>query len=472
VNRAHFRFLGVPIRVEPLFLVIAALMGYQLRPLWLVFVWILIVFVNVLVHEMGHALAFRFAGQRSAVVLHAFGGFTVPTGGGRRQMSKTMSIVVSLSGVGAQLLLIYLPARILWESDWLASQPFWHPTLAPQFSWIPILHYTMFVSLWWSVLNLLPIRPFDGGHVAEELLGFERACKLSIGVAAVAALVAAVQFSLFTGIFLAMFAFLNYRELQEGRSTGTFDVDAPEGQRASGRATPGGRGGGAPGGGGAGRGRKKSRTGHLQAVPPIPDSPSGLSLARDPGEIEKQAWNALRDGDGERAAVLLKQAIGARPNPFLAASVALTQGQEGLATDMYEAAYMAEPDGPPNLVPATLLAKAGLAGPLVAMLVDKGPVGVEAAGSLQTHLHYAELFEPAAEVGEQVFAASPKSPAQTAFEVACSWARADRPEEALRWVEAAVDAGFRAPALLDGEPDLAPVRALDGWPAVRSRLSA
>jgi len=330
------------------------------------------------------------------------------------------------------------------------------------------------VSLWWSVLNLLPIRPFDGGHVAEELVGFENACKLSIGVAAIAAVVAAVEFSFFTGIFLAMFAFLNYRELQEGRSTGTFDVDAPEGQqraagRGGGRRPGGGAGGGAAAGGG--RGRKKSRSGHLQAVPTIPDSPSGLSLGRDPAELENQAWNALRDGDGDKAAVLLKQAIGARPNPFLAASVALSQGHEGLATDMYEAAYLAEPSGPPNLVPATLLAKGGLAGPLVAMLVDKGPVGVEAAGSLQTHLHYAELFETAAEVGEQVFAASPRSPAQTAFEVACSWARADKPEEALRWVEAAIDDGFRAPALLDGEPDLTPVRALPGWSAVRSRLS-
>jgi hypothetical protein len=39
-------------------------------------------------------------------------------------------------------------------------------------------------------------------------------------------------------------------------------------------------------------------------------------------------------------------------------------------------------------------------------------------------------------------------------------------------VESAVDAGFRAPGLLDGEPDLAPVRALPGWAAVRARLSA
>jgi hypothetical protein len=36
----------------------------------------------------------------------------------------------------------------------------------------------------------------------------------------------------------------------------------------------------------------------------------------------------------------------------------------------------------------------------------------------------------------------------------------------------AVDAGFRAPGLLDSEPDLAPVRSLPGWAAVRSRLSA
>ena len=54
-----------------------------------------------------------------------------------------------------------------------------------------------------------------------------------------------------------------------------------------------------------------------------------------------------------------------------------------------------------------------------------------------------------------MFAAGPRSPAQTAFEVACSWARAGSADEALRWVEAAVDAGFRAPGVLDGEPDLA-----------------
>jgi hypothetical protein len=199
----------------------------------------------------------------------------------------------------------------------------------------------------------------------------------------------------------------------------------------------------------------------------VPDLTPRPSIA----EAETRAWNALRSGDGARAASLMRQ-VGGGGNAFLRASVALATGPVEMADDLFESAYRAEPGGPPNLVPATLLADSGRAVPVAAGLVAAGPQGVEAASGLQTHLHYAERFRAAAEVGEQVFAARPRSPAQTAFEVACSWARAGQPEEALRWVEAAVDAGFRAPGLLDGEPDLAPVRALPGWPAVRSRLSA
>jgi hypothetical protein len=199
----------------------------------------------------------------------------------------------------------------------------------------------------------------------------------------------------------------------------------------------------------------------------MPDLTPRLSTA----EAETRAWNALRSGDGGRAAAIMRQA-GGGGNAFLRASIALVTGPVEMADDLFESAYRAEPGGPPNLVPATLLADRGRAVPVAAGLVASGAAGVEAASGLQTHLHYAERFQAAAEVGEQVFAAGPRSPAQTAFEVACSWARAGSPDEALRWVEAAVDAGFRAPGVLDGEPDLASVRALPGWPAVRSRLSA
>ena len=453
--RAQFRLFGIPIRVEPFFLIVAALFGIRLEPLWLVFAWVIIVFVSVLVHELGHALTYRVLGQRSAIVLHGFGGFTVPAGGGRRVLSKPKAVIVSLSGAFTQIVVLGIPAYLAVHSDW-GDQQLIDWVFNGGFNWWPILDLLWFVSIWWGVFNLLPIRPLDGGHVAETLLGFRTACQLSIAAAIVAAFVTfrSGRFGFMGLLFFGLFAYLNYRDLREDQRSGTFDVDAPDA---------------AAGGGGGRRGRRRGRA-NLSVVGP-PGATPDLTPRLPTGEAETRAWNALRSGEGARAASIMRQA-GGGGNPYLRASIALVTGPVEMADDLFEAAYTAEPTGPPNLVPATLLADSGRAVPVAARLVAGGRPGVEAASGLQTHLHYAERFRAAAEVGEQVFAAGPQSPAQTAFEVACSWARAGQPEEALRWVESAVDAGFRAPGLLDGEPDLAPVRALDGWPAVRARLSA
>ena len=458
--KPHFRIFGIPIRVEPFFVIVAALFGLRLEPLWVVFAWVVIVFVSVLVHELGHALTYRALGQRSAIVLHGFGGFTVATGGGRRVLSKPKSIFVSISGALAQLVFLGLPAWLLYRSDWYTDTLLeWAVAGASGFSWAPVVYYLQFVSIWWAVFNLLPIRPLDGGHVAETLFGFETACKLSIAFAVVAAFVTfrSGQFGLFGLVFFGIFAYMNFQDLRAGQSTGAFDVNAPEAGSAPAGRHPGGRG------------RRRGRP-DLQVVRPGTGSPD-LTPRLPMAEAETRAWNALRAGDGGQAASIMRNA-GDGGNPFLRAGIALLGGPVEMADDLFETAYRAEPAGPPNLVPATLLADAGRAVPVAARLVAAGREGIEAASGLQTHLHYAERFKAAAEVGEQVFAAGPQSPAQTAFEVACSWARAGSADEALRWVEAAVDAGFRAPGLLDGEPDLASVRALPGWAAVRSRLSA
>jgi len=455
VARAHFRIFGIPIRVEPFFFIVVALFGINLDPLWLVFAFVVVAFVSVLVHELGHAVTYRLLGQRSAIVLHGFGGFTVPAGGGRKVLSKPKSVMVSLSGALTQLLLLGIPARLATRSQWGEEQFVRWFFSDGGFNWYPVLDLLAFVSIWWAVFNLLPIRPLDGGRVAETLFGFQAACKLSIGAAIIAGFITfrSGAFGLIGLMYFGLFAFLNFRDLREDQRTGTFDVEAPD---AAGR-----------GGARATRRRSRANLSVVGSQEAIPDLTPRLPVA----EAETRAWNALRSGDGGRAASIMRQ-TGGGGNAYLRASIALATGPVEMADDLFEAAYRAEPSGPPNLVPATLLADAGRAVPVAARLVGAGRPGVEAASGLQTHLHYAERFRAAAEVGEQVFAAGPQSPAQTAFEVACSWARAGNPDEALRWVEAAVDAGFRAPGLLDGEPDLAPVRALPGWPAVRSRLSA
>ena len=44
------------------------------------------------------------------------------------------------------------------------------------------LYFLAFQNLWWSVANLLPVRPLDGGNVVTEIAGLDRARKLSIAL--------------------------------------------------------------------------------------------------------------------------------------------------------------------------------------------------------------------------------------------------------------------------------------------------
>jgi stage IV sporulation protein FB len=478
--RAHFRIFGIPVRIEPFFVIVALVLGIRQQQLWLVFAFAVLVFVSILIHELGHALVYRFLGQRSAIVLHGFGGFTVPMGGGRRVLTRGKSIAVSVSGVVFQLLFLAVPASYIVGYTWqigpisLFDEPTqwaidtgngWDPDDNWDFNLVPVLGWAAFINLWWAIFNMLPLRPLDGGHVAEEIVGFERACRLGVIAGIAGGLWALFNGWLFMGILMGILAYNNYRELRAGHQTGAFEVDAPE--------TPGGRAGG-PGGGGGATGRRGGRRGRRRRAPhlePVGPSPGlGSEPPRRSGDVEAAVWNALRAGDGRRAANLLQQAGASSPNAFVQASVALAQGHDGIAVDLFEEAYLANPDGPPNLVPATLLADRDQAVTLTQALVASGSRGVDAASGLQTHLHYAERFPAAAEVGEAVFAAGSRSPAQTAFEVACSWARAGEPDKGLRWIEVAIDEGFGARGVLDGEPDLSAVRVLPDWSTVRGRL--
>src|SRR5262249_2553972 len=75
-----FRLFGFRVRVHPLFWLGSAIFGWPLmeRGPEFLLVWIVIVFVSILIHEFGHAWAFRLYGVHSYVVLYIFGGLAVP----------------------------------------------------------------------------------------------------------------------------------------------------------------------------------------------------------------------------------------------------------------------------------------------------------------------------------------------------------------------------------------------------------
>ncbi len=167
----RFRVLGFPVRVHPWFWIVTALMGsnvLQVLGAEYLLAWIGVVFVSILVHELGHALAFRRFGTDADVVLYAFGGLAVPTsivsGRGRR-------IVVSLAGPGAGFALCALVYASNQAAPWAMTRPMGQPW--PRMPSVPdfLFDSLIFVNLVWGLVNLLPVFPLDGGQVSRELCG-------------------------------------------------------------------------------------------------------------------------------------------------------------------------------------------------------------------------------------------------------------------------------------------------------------
>ena len=466
--KAHFHVLGIPVRIEPFFWIAAVLLAYNLGDARLILMWVAVVLVSVLVHELGHAVALKVFGQSSAIVLHGFGGLTLS----QRKLDRVRSIVVTLAGPFAARVLLGIPALLLRDSGYGFDLALDYRSSDQVFGLWPVIVFVAYVNIWWSIANLLPIRPLDGGNVLTELIGIQPARLVSIVVGAGAAVWAythtdAFRYAAFFAGFLVLINLSEYRKARQGeRAPSAFDVEGPP--------VPGG--GGAPPGQDGGRVRPRTErpaprrggrpTGPPAARPEVAPA-AGLPGSVDAASGESMAWNLLRRGDVPGARRVLSRVDGA-VSPFVPATVAVAAGD---GVDALVDAYLARPSGPANLVPASTVADAGVAPELARRLVDAGPTGVEAAAGLQTHLHYAERFVDAAAVGELIHDVAGASRAQVAFDTACAWSRAGDPERGLDWVSIALDDGFHAPGLLDGEPDLAAVRGLEGWAEARGRLS-
>lgn len=194
---------GVPVRFELGFFVVAALLGLGLEEPGLIVLWIAVLTVSVLVHELGHAVAMRMNGLHPRIVLHPFGGLTMGSG----RLSRGRSIAVTLAGPLTALLLLGLPA---WLVDRSATG------LGDTAEALVV--FLVWVNVFWSLVNLLPIVPLDGGNVARSLLGARPALILSIGVAGIAGVVAIRAGFFFAGLFAGLLVMENLRELRGPRA--------------------------------------------------------------------------------------------------------------------------------------------------------------------------------------------------------------------------------------------------------------
>lgn len=232
----RFSIAGIPVRVHPLFWLIALLFGASGDLIQLP-IWVFVVFVSILIHELGHALAMRRYGQPSRIILHFAGGLTVPepVSWGSRwanvALQPNQEIFISLAGPGAGFLLAALVAVGTTLSggsiitNWLFGViPLPVAALMPIGGRIMGLFVTMllWVNVFWGLINLLPVYPLDGGNVSRYLLlqadpinGVRKSLWISVivgGLVAVAGLL--ILRSIYMAFLFGLLAFQSFQSLQ------------------------------------------------------------------------------------------------------------------------------------------------------------------------------------------------------------------------------------------------------------------
>jgi stage IV sporulation protein FB len=233
----RFNLAGFPVRVHPLFWLIAILLGYSSGDILQVLIWVVVVFVSILVHELGHALAFRRYGLSSQIILHFAGGLTVPesTLWGSRwanvALGPNQNIFISLAGPGAGFLFAGLViAGVLLTGGTIIPTRLLGFIPVPGFAMLPFggnllsgfVTALLWVNIFWGVINLLPVYPLDGGSVTRNVLlqvdpvdGVRKSLWVSVIAGAAIALLAFFFLrSLYMAVLFGFLAFQSYQSLQ------------------------------------------------------------------------------------------------------------------------------------------------------------------------------------------------------------------------------------------------------------------
>ncbi len=469
-----FRLFRVPVQVQISFWITCVLFGlYDAQNTDLpkgpvVVIWAIAVFVSILAHEMGHALAMMRHGIAPEVMLYSMGGLTFNRSS--IPLRRRDQVVISLAGPFAGFLLggLVLGARHEWPA-FFASLP-------------PLAQYAVgtmeWVNIGWGLFNLVPVLPLDGGRVLEETLGPKRA-QLSAGISTlIGALVGAVflfQQQIFIALMFGYGAYYSYRRFEAAGSDDSserrwsFRPKAPADTKAPDVLPP------------------ELETLLRMAEHALGEEDLGRAvalaqqvLAAEEGgspparrrALSVIAWTHLLSGRPEVAAGLLEEIRRAAPasrlglgrapaavDPALEGAVLFALRDLAKAREVLEAAR-AQGDDRKQVI-----------GPLVQILLEQGEVGRAAEVALsvidvlsdEDARKMAELafshgaFGPAAQLSEAIF--ERRREPEDAYEAARAEARAGRPDWAVELLRQAVEAGFSDRARAWSDAALATLRA-------------
>ena len=441
------KVFGIPVKVDISFFVIVAILGWNAGGgnLTSVLDWVGVVFVSVLLHELGHAFAAKAFGRTPRIQLYGMMGLTSWSEEGPR-LSPLKMILISLAGPFAGFLLggVVLAGYLLFSTaaDRQASQVF---------------QFMLFVNFGWGILNLLPLLPLDGGNVMksiEELITRKKEGTISRVISLVFALgIVALALNRNTWItFLGVwFALINgaalYQLYQQRNDSQLGGVLEQARQAAQG-----------------GNGTLAVRLG--QEALESAKSEHGKQSA-----LQVLVHGYIQQRDFERAGEELQRlqsVFGA--DPYLEGMLLLEKGELDRAISVLEPAFNRAPSQWVGYLLGQALIKAKRFDD--ALMLCSNPALVSHAPRLYVALAGEAFqdgqYEMSAKAGRLAFerVADP----MVAYNIACALARAGRADDAMVWMSRAVEAGFRDRTLLDTDPDLSNLRSTPEFISVRDRL--
>src|SRR3990167_1777792 len=192
----------IPFKIHGGFWLVAALIGFlNSHSFPGTLIWMFVILISIMVHEYGHAIAARLFGLHPRIELVAFGGATIYQPVGLAKWKEfTIILMGPLFGFGLFVAAFCLLKYISWHNPYL----------------IATLRIFTWVNLFWTLLNLLPIFPLDGGQLVRVLCeklfrerGLRIALAISIFFGILCTLAAFVAGFYFVGAILILMVFQN-----------------------------------------------------------------------------------------------------------------------------------------------------------------------------------------------------------------------------------------------------------------------
>ncbi len=211
-----FSIGDIPVSVSPWYLLLL-LFWLQGGDLASAVIWAVGVTVSILIHELGHAVVARHYRLGPSILLWGLGGLCSHQ---RADRDRHDALIV-VAGPGAGLLL----GALVWVVS-LFLPPIADPVMAGNVAYA--VRILLYINIIWSVVNLLPLWPLDGGQLFRlgllQFLTPRTAEKIthwvSLGILAPALLFGILTKSLFVFALAAFAAWRNVQALRGQISSG------------------------------------------------------------------------------------------------------------------------------------------------------------------------------------------------------------------------------------------------------------